>query len=258
MAYRITANYFAPKLVNIDSRDKEYKKTHCISYNKCNFKCRFCEFYFRNQNLYKDYSDDEFSEIIDGLLKKGKSFKFTGGESTINPKLYDHIKIVKEKGGRVFLDSNGSNPIIIKKLLKDNMIDVLGISLKGLTSYKSKFWSGCLNNKICWDNVLDTISEASKYKNVTVIVTTVFKNDDNYDDLLQFSNILSKYDNVYLKINNLMGDKHHSDDKMVKVDSFKLNEWLIKLIKEKPEWKNRIIYVDDFRGVGSYDNIKFY
>ncbi len=258
MAYRITPNYFAPKLMNLSENDPSYKKVHSISYNKCNFKCKFCEFYFRNQELYNEYSDDEFNSIVDELLKKGKCFKFTGGEATINPKLYSHIKLIKEKGGKIFLDTNGSNNIIIKKLLDDELIDVLGVSLKGLTEEEALLWSGTMNSKICWNNVLKTIDEASKHDKVTVIVTTVFKNKNDYNYLLKFSDILSKYQNVYLKINNLIGELHHSNEKMEKVNSTKLNRWIEKLIIEKPNWKNKIIYIDNFEGVSSYNNIKFY
>lgn len=258
MSYRITANYFAPKLMNINSNSRTYKKTHCISYNKCNFNCKFCEFHLRNPIIYKEYSDKEFEEQVDILIKKGVNFKFTGGESTLNPKLYEHIKIVKNKGGKIFLDTNGSNPKLVKKLLDENLISVLGISLKSIEKENSIIWSGCNNSKLCWDNVFETIDYSAKNDKVITIVTTVFKNEDNYDALKKFANILSKYENIYLKINNLIGKKHHSNEKMKKVDSACLINWIKELIKNNPGLKGKIIYIDDFSSVKSYENIKFY
>lgn len=258
MKYRITPNYFAPKLMNIKSTKKDYRKTHCISYSCCNFNCKFCEFHLRDQSIYSEYSDEEFKKTIKDLIKKGRNFKFTGGESTLNPKLYEHIKIVKSLGGNVFLDTNGSNPEIVKKLLDDNLISVLGVSLKALNKRDAIYWSGCNNSKLCWDNVLETIKYSSFKNNVVVIVTTVFKNNDNFNNLWEFSNILENYNNVYLKINNLIGEKHHSNETMFRVDSNNLISWINKLIIEKPSFKNRIIYIDNFNAIGSYKNIKFF
>lgn len=258
MKYRIEENYFAPKLMNINSKSDDYKKTHCISYNKCNFNCKFCEFHLRNPIIYKNYSDEEFENKVEDLIKKGKNFKFTGGESTLNPKLYEHIKIVKKKGGNIFLDTNGSMTNIVKKILDEDLISVLGISIKGLDEKSAIFWSGCDNSRLCWDNVLKTIEYASSKPNVTTIVTTVFKNEDNYDSLKKFAKIISRYQGVYLKINNLMGQKHQSNEILRRVNTTNLIGWIAELLKENPKLKNKIIYVDDFSCVGTYENIKFY
>lgn len=45
-------------------------------------------------------------------------FKFTGGEPCLNIYLEEELQIVKQNNGIVFLDTNGSLPAIVEKLLK--------------------------------------------------------------------------------------------------------------------------------------------
>ena len=69
MAYRITPNFFAPKEFDLDSNNTEYRKTHSISFNRCNFKCKFCELHFRAQQYYREYDKEEFEKAILELNK---------------------------------------------------------------------------------------------------------------------------------------------------------------------------------------------
>ena len=63
--------------------------------------------------------------------------------------------------GTVFLDTNGSMLNIIKGLLDENLVDVLGVSLKGLNEEEALETSGIKNVSLCWNNVLETIKIAS-------------------------------------------------------------------------------------------------
>ena len=176
MAYRITPNFFAPKEFDLDSNNTEYRKTHSISFNRCNFKCKFCEFHFRDQQYYREYD------------------KFTGGESTLNPNLLRDLEIVRKFGGKIYLDTNGSNPSVVKKALEKKLVDVVGISMKGVSQIEALEKSGVQKSILCWDNVLETIKICSEDSNVKVIVTYVCYNDVKKETLFDFAKILSKFD----------------------------------------------------------------
>lgn len=258
MSYKIVANKFAPKEFGIDINDKNYKKSHSIAYNKCNFNCKFCEFNIQNnRNLFIEYKDEEFKKIVDDLISKGKNFKFTGGEPTLNPKLYEHLKIVKDMGGRVFLDTNGSNFNLVKKLIDDNLVDVLGISIKGLNVEEAIQVSSVKNKNLCWNNVLKTIEYASNVSKVKTIVTLVCYNNTDYERLKKFVDLIFKYKNVFIKINNLFGNRHHSKEELKPVESEKMMQIINLLIKENSKLKNRIIYIDSPKGIENYNNINF-
>jgi len=114
----------------------EYKnKISCIVFTQgCNFKCPFCH----NPELipFTDSSEDE--EKIFEYLKKYEDWidavAITGGEPTLQSDLFEFIKKVKNMGFLVKLETNGSNPMVLKKLIENNMIDFFQMDLKSIAS----------------------------------------------------------------------------------------------------------------------------
>ena len=65
----------------------------------------------------------ERKKLLDGLV-------LCGGEPTINKKLPNFIKKIKKLGYLVKLDTNGSNPKMLKKLIKGKLIDYVAMDIK--------------------------------------------------------------------------------------------------------------------------------
>ena len=80
---------------------KNLQNLHCVSYEFCNFKCNFCKVAYRNvdNNYLKIDSFDKIQKILTELLKRGNGFKFTGGEPTLDPYLYESLEFFKGKKG---------------------------------------------------------------------------------------------------------------------------------------------------------------
>jgi len=129
MALRIGA---IEKFSTIDYPDK----IACVIFLKgCNFFCGFCY----NKQLVipelldskPDLEEQETHDFLDkrkGLLD---AVVITGGEPTIFGKdLIEFIKKIKEKGFLVKLDTNGSNPLILKKIIDNNLVDCVAMDLK--------------------------------------------------------------------------------------------------------------------------------
>lgn len=99
----------------------------------CNMRCPFCH----NMDIVKPDIEDEgdysVSEILD-FLKSRKGILdgvcITGGEPTINPDLPDFIARVKELGYSVKLDTNGTNPDMVKSLVQNGLIDYVAMDIK--------------------------------------------------------------------------------------------------------------------------------
>lgn len=115
----------------------------------CNFRCPFCHNYnlVENENNGDDtssltkvqekyYSEDEIlaflnkrADVLDGVC-------ITGGEPTINVELYPFIKKIKEIKPNnkdallVKLDTNGTNPEVIKTLIREELIDYIAMDIK--------------------------------------------------------------------------------------------------------------------------------
>lgn len=98
----------------------------------CNFACPFCH----NSSLVTNISQNEEIDINDifAHLKKRKGIidavVISGGEPTLQPDLIDFIKALKEYGVSIKLDTNGTKPEVIKKLIENNLIDYIAMDIK--------------------------------------------------------------------------------------------------------------------------------
>lgn len=253
----IGENFFAPKC--IDRSEKfDTRNSHAMAYSKCNFYCAFCKYAVKTEHKANYMEIEDFRLRVLELIKKGNMFKFTGGEPCLNIYLEEELQIVKQNNGIVFLDTNGSLPTIVEKLLKKNLVDVLGVSLKGLTKEEAIATAGIKNSNLCWDNVLKTIALSSKYKNVRTIVTFVAYNNFNYGDMQKFADILDKLgDRIYLKINNLCGEKRR-DKSLKPLSKENLQKIIKQFLNKNKKWKGRIILINDSRAITEYNAIEFY
>lgn len=98
----------------------------------CNFRCPFCH----NKNLVLTGMGNPLisEEEIFGFLKKRagilKGVCITGGEPTLQTDLPDFIRKVKALGYLVKLDTNGSNPEVLKELLLEGLLDYVAMDVK--------------------------------------------------------------------------------------------------------------------------------
>lgn len=106
----------------------------------CNFRCPFCyskELVYNDPNLFTLTEEDFFS-----FLKKRKGqldgCVICGGEPTLNKEIFDFCKKIKELDYKIKLDTNGSNPDIIQKLIKGNLIDYIAMDIKAPFSKYAK------------------------------------------------------------------------------------------------------------------------
>lgn len=257
MYYEIIPNKFAPK--RKDREDSMTTNSHSICYGKCNCNCIFCDFTKRPVSAYNTYDDELFSKAVDILLEKGNNFKFTGGEPTLNPHLEKHLEIVKAKGGYVYLDSNGSNPEILEKLMQKNLIDVLGISLKGIDKEEALITANIKNENLIWNNVWRTLEIANKYSDkVRTIVTLVFTIENREGRLQKFAELIRPFPKAYMKINNLQRDDHPEYLNIHSVGIDSLYNEVKEFVDLNTEWKNRVIFVPGADGVSNYDSIIFF
>jgi pyruvate formate lyase activating enzyme len=100
----------------------------------CNFRCPWC--YSRELVLPEliektpEISQEEFFAFLkekQGLLE---GVVLCGGEPTINPDLPDLIKRIKNLGFLVKLDTNGSNPKMLKSLIENGLLDYVAMDIK--------------------------------------------------------------------------------------------------------------------------------
>ncbi len=113
------------------------QKKSCIIFTAgCNFRCGFChnpEFVLPEHltKMKKDFITeqalfnflDQRKGLLDGVV-------ISGGEPTIMPDLPDIFSRIRALGFATKLDTNGSNPDMLKKLLEQNLVDYVAMDLK--------------------------------------------------------------------------------------------------------------------------------
>ena len=97
----------------------------------CNLRCPFCH----NASLVLGGAPTAMTEEeFLAFLKKRKGLLdgvcVTGGEPTLRHDLPDFIRKIKEMGYLVKLDTNGSNPKMLRQLLEENLVDYVAMDIK--------------------------------------------------------------------------------------------------------------------------------
>ena len=99
----------------------------------CNFRCPFCH----NGRLIpidvpKEslISEDEVLRFLKSRKDQLNGVVISGGEPTIQPDLCTFLCLIKNMDYAVKLDTNGSNPKVLRKLLENNLLDYIAIDIK--------------------------------------------------------------------------------------------------------------------------------
>ena len=126
-------------LTLIDYPDKVAATVFLIG---CNFKCPFCqnpelvdseEIKKQSRIEERDFFNflDQRKELLEGIC-------ITGGEPTIQLDLIDFIRKIKAKGFLIKLDTNGSNPEVLSKLVNEHLLDFVAMDIKASIDAKVK------------------------------------------------------------------------------------------------------------------------
>jgi pyruvate formate lyase activating enzyme len=98
----------------------------------CNFRCTYCH---NPQLVYPEQFEDslEFEEIINFLKLKADKLEaivITGGEPTLCPELEKMCAKIKELGYSIKINTNGTKPEVLKKLIDRKLVDYISMDIK--------------------------------------------------------------------------------------------------------------------------------
>lgn len=165
--------------------------------NLCNMRCPFCQ----NKDLVFNTNLEEidFEEVLNFLkLRKNMldAVCITGGEPTLYDNLKEVFKKIKEIGYFIKLDTNGTNPQIIKELYEEHLIDYVAMDIKN--SY-DKYYETCGNIVVNMDKIQESIdflkNSGIKYE----FRTTVVKELHTEESLLAMAKWLAPCDKLFLQ-----------------------------------------------------------
>lgn len=176
-----------------------------VFFGGCNMRCPFCH----NASLVTGAASQPIipeQEVLSYLAKRRGILEgvcITGGEPTLNPDLTTFITKIKELGLKVKLDTNGTNPKLIKTLVADKLIDYIAMDIK---NSKEKYALTAGLNKFTLDSILESVDFLLTAPLDYEFRTTIVKEYHSREDMLSIGEWLSGAQAYFLQSFQDSGD----------------------------------------------------
>jgi len=195
----------------------------------CNFRCPWC--YSSELVLplkiakQPRISEEDFFDFLRQRQGKLEGVVICGGEPTINKELYQFIEKIKQFGFFVKLDTNGSNPKMLKDLVSAKLIDYVAMDIKlSKEKYQMVF-----AEKIDFKNIEESVDFLKQGKVDFEFRTTVVNTIHKEEDFLEIAKWIGGK-NVKYYLQNFRAEKT-IDPEFEKIEPFK-EEFLKEIAKE--------------------------
>ncbi len=171
----------------------------------CNFRCGYCH---NPQLVLPALFNNPISEeiVFSHLVKRKNKIEgvvISGGEPTIHNDLPDFIRKIKTFGFPVKLDTNGTNPQMLKILFAEKLVDYIAMDVKA-TFDKYDEVCGVKVNKDAIYKSIDLIKNSDIEKQFRI---TLIKGIHTPDDLIEINKLIN--DKITIQFFNYTG-KHVS------------------------------------------------
>lgn len=171
----------------------------------CNFRCPFCyssELVLPEKiKLQPRISEKDFFKFLKERKGLIEGVVICGGEPTINEDLPELIRKIKKLGFLVKLDTNGSNPEMLKELIKEGIIDYVAMDVKQSQKSKGKKqnYDSATGVKVDLDKIRESIEIIKNsyvdYEFRTTVVPTIHSKED----IIQIAKEISPAKKYYLQ-----------------------------------------------------------
>lgn len=195
----------------------------------CNFRCVYChnpELVLQEQiKNAKRFNAEEILNWISNNQKLLDAVVITGGEPTLHGSLPDFINRIKQLGLKIKLDTNGTNPSLLKQLINNKQLDYIAMDVKApLELLKYRKVVGKNFNSSLLANVIESIdilmSEGIEYEFRTTLDSSLVISD--------IKNIIDSISgNYYLQL-------IHNHDKNLQIGQSQFTVAALKKIASKP------------------------
>ena len=187
----------------------------------CNFRCPWCysselvlPLKIVNQPRISEKEFLDFLRERQGLLE---GVVICGGEPTINKDLPQFIQKIKNLGYPVKLDTNGSNPEMLKNLINTNLIDYVAMDIKA--GQKNPAYQNLMTEGITLDKIKESVKLLKVGKLDFEFRTTVVNTVNTKEDFLEIEKWIGG-PNIKYYLQNFRAEKT-IDPEFEKVEPFK-------------------------------------
>ncbi|MFX0104489.1 MAG: anaerobic ribonucleoside-triphosphate reductase activating protein [Candidatus Hodarchaeota archaeon] len=241
-------------IIDISTKDIPHKSSMVIFTVGCNFKCEFCHNkYLLQPNVGREYKIVELIDKIKiNLLVSAVSI--SGGEPTLQGDLPELCKEIQKLGKYLSIDTNGSNPGVIKTI--SPYINRVALDLKGpQIPGKLEKITGV---KVDIDKIYETIKFLNVQKQIDFEIRTTYVgpllDSDDIDDILNFLG------NIRFRGNFVLQQYQYFEgvaEEFKNIFSKPEHDVLLQLVKPYKESKLsfKLFLRDDFVGYCSIDEL---
>lgn len=166
-------------LQKISLVDYPNKVCSVIFLSKCNFRCSYCH----NPELVIDIGlpeikEEEVMKVLDERKRFIDGVCITGGEPTLHKDLPEFMKKLKDKGLKVKLDTNGSNPEMLKQLIKYKLVDFIAMDVKNVFEKYEETTGSKINCETIKESINIIINSGVEHEFRTTVLPKLHKKED--------------------------------------------------------------------------------
>lgn len=171
----------------------------------CNMRCPFCH----NASLVTKLGTQAAiprEKVMESLEKRKNILEgvcITGGEPTLYPELPNFIKDIKYLGLKVKLDTNGSNPSMMRDLINNKLIDYVAMDIK---SSRARYHEASGSSHLPLECIDESISLLLSAPIPYEFRTTVVKELHNEETMLSIGKWIDGAKAYYLQAYKDSGD----------------------------------------------------
>lgn len=162
----------------------------------CPFRCGYC---YNPELLSVDRPGTLIEKDFFNFLNKRKNvldaLVITGGEPTLQPDLPEFIKKVRKLSYLIKLDTNGTNPEMLKKLLKQKLLDYIAMDIKAPASGYNKV----TNVKVNFVKIKQSIKLIMESGVDYEFRSTILPRLHNQEDLIKMAKLIKGAKKYYLQ-----------------------------------------------------------
>ena len=171
------------------------KTVSCVVFTPgCNMRCSYCH---NKHILSGDVPEISELETLEYLKKRVGiigGVVVSGGEPTLQPDLERFISLVKDMGYKIKLDTNGTNPEVLKSLCEKGYIDYVAMDLKAPLGKYSEICCADIDTKKIKESV-----EYLQSGRVAHEFRTTFCPELTKEDVVEISKNIAKESDFYLQ-----------------------------------------------------------
>ena len=162
----------------------------------CNFRCPFCHNGDSVLGNPKTISFDEIYQFLKSRQGLVDAVVISGGEPTMMPELKERIIEIRKLNYKVKLDTNGTNPKLLKELIEEGLIDYVAMDIK---NSEGLYPATCGVKHVDMDKIKESISILMENKIPYEFRTTLVYEFHNNEEISKMGELIKGAPILYLQ-----------------------------------------------------------